>query len=176
MHFQNENLGRPISENRTNVERVPSKAFFSKEFFFTIFRRKTLQLQRESSRANHQVKTRSSTASYFNFESPNEAGGEISNSEARTPTSAKSRMDVQMEAEAVHYQRPQYRSMNGNNNSVGAMLRNHTSGPLPRERHGTIKENITLTMSRLISWSEQIASGMSYLSSKKVVHGDLACR
>ena len=33
MHFQNENLGRPISENRTNVERVPSKAFFSKEFF-----------------------------------------------------------------------------------------------------------------------------------------------
>ena len=81
-----------------------------------------------------------------------------------------------MEAEAVHYQRPQYRSMNGNDNSVGAMLRNHASGPPPRERHGTIKENITLTMSRLISWSEQIASGMSYLSSKKVVHGDLACR
>ena len=39
-----------------------------------------------------------------------------------------------------------------------------------------LKENITLTMSRLISWSEQIASGMAYLSSKKVVHGDLACR
>ena len=107
------------------------------------------------------------------------AAGELSSlsSEAtRSPTSAKSRMDVQMEAEAVHYQRPQYRSMNGNNNSVGAMLRNHASGPPPRERHGTIKENITLTMSRLISWSEQIASGMSYLSSKKVVHGDLACR
>ena len=156
------------------------KNFRRFSFFFSYFRRKTLQLQRESSRANHQVKTRSSTASYFNFESPpNEAGGgEISslNSEARTPTSAKSRMDVQMEAEAVHYQRPQYRSMNGNNNSVGAMLRNHTGGPPPRERHGTIKENITLTMSRLISWSEQIASGMSYLSSKKVVHGDLACR
>ena len=146
-------------------------------FFFSYFRRKTLQLQRESSRANHQVKTRSSTASYFNFESPpNEAGGCEISSEARTPTSAKSRMEVQMEAEAVHYQRPQYRSMNGYNNSVGAMLRNHTSGPPPRERHGTIKENITLTMSRLISWSEQIASGMSYLSSKKVVHGDLACR
>ena len=147
-------------------------------FYFSYFRRKTLQLQRESSRANHQVKTRSSTASYFNFESPNEAGGgEISslNSEVRTPTSAKSRMDVQMEAEAVHYQRPQYRSMNGggNNSTAGAILRNPSG---PRERHGTIKENITLTMSRLISWSEQIASGMSYLSSKKVVHGDLACR
>ena len=80
-----------------------------------------------------------------------------------------------MEAEAVHYQRPQYRSMNGggNNSTAGAILRNPG---VPRERHGTIKENITLTMSRLISWSEQIASGMSYLSSKKVVHGDLACR
>ena len=43
-------------------------------------------------------------------------------------------------------------------------------------RRDTIKESITLTMSRLISWSEQIASGMVYLSSKKVVHGDLACR
>ena len=107
------------------------------------------------------------------------AAGELSSlsSEAtRSPTSAKSRMDVQMEAEAVHYQRPQYRSMNGggNNSTVGAILRN--PGVPPRERHGTIKENITLTMSRLISWSEQIASGMSYLSSKKVVHGDLACR
>ena len=61
----------------------------------------------------------------------------------------------------------------GGGNTVGAMLRNPSG---PRERHGTIKENITLTMSRLISWSEQIASGMSYLSSKKVVHGDLACR
>ena len=155
---------------------------FRFSFFFSYFRRKTLQLQRESSRANHQGKPRSSnTASYFNFESPNiaaAAAGELSSlsSEAtRSPTSAKSRMDVQMEAEAVHYQRPQYRSMNGggNNSIVGAILRNPSG---PRERHGTIKENITLTMSRLISWSEQIASGMSYLSSKKVVHGDLACR
>ena len=112
-------------------------------FFFSYFRRKTLQLQRESSRANHQVKPRSSnTASYFNFESPNmaaaAAAGELSSlsSEAtRSPTSAKSRMDVQMEAEAVHYQRPQYRSMNGNNSTVGAILRNPSGS---RERHGTI--------------------------------------
>ena len=98
--------------------------------FFIFFRRKTLQLQRESSRANHQVNPRSaSTASYFNFESPNEAaaavaaGAEISSlsSEAtRSPTSAKSRMDVQMEAEAVHYQRPQYRTMNGKYSKISS--------------------------------------------------------
>ena len=28
----------------------------------------------------------------------------------------------------------------------------------------------------MISWSKQIANGMDYLSSRKVVHGDLACR
>ena len=65
-----------------------------------------------------------------------------------------SRMDVVLEAETVHY-RPMF---------------SH------RARTDTIKEKITLTMSRLISWSEQVANGMDYLSSKNVVHGDLACR
>lgn len=68
-----------------------------------------------------------------------------------TPAAVK-RMDVLMEVEAVHYR------------------------PMNRKRTDTIRENITLTMSKLISWSEQIANGMDYLSSKNVVHGDLACR
>ena len=70
-----------------------------------------------------------------------------------------SRMDVLMEAGAVHYV-PLH-----NNASITA-----------RQRTDTIKEKLTLTMSRLISWSKQVANGMDYLSSRKVVHGDLACR
>ena len=70
-----------------------------------------------------------------------------------------SRMDVLMEAGAVHY----------------VPLHNNAS-ITGRQRTDTIKEKLTLTMSRLISWSKQVANGMDYLSSRKVVHGDLACR
>ena len=68
-------------------------------------------------------------------------------------------MDVLMEAGAVHY----------------VPLHNNAS-ITGRQRTDTIKEKLTLTMSRLISWSKQVANGMDYLSSRKVVHGDLACR
>ena len=70
-----------------------------------------------------------------------------------TASEAVNKMDVVMEAGTVHY-RPMF----------------------SRARTDTIKEKIALTMSKLISWSEQVANGMDYLSSKNVVHGDLACR
>ena len=64
-------------------------------------------------------------------------------------------MDVLMEAGAAHY------------------VPIHTSG---RQRTDTLKEKINLTMSKLITWSKQVANGMDYLSSRNVIHGDLASR
>ena len=112
------------------------------------FRRKTLQMQRAESRARPSSKQRttSSSSSIFNE----------SLEEAMFENKSIGRMDVLMESTAVHY-----RPMHG------------SSG---RQRTDTIREKIALTMSKLISWSEQIAHGMDYLSSKRVIHGDLACR
>ena len=64
-------------------------------------------------------------------------------------------MDVLMEAGAAHY------------------VPIHSAG---RQRTDTLKEKINLTMSKLISWSKQVANGMDYLSSRNVIHGDLASR
>ena len=69
--------------------------------------------------------------------------------------SRPTRMDVLMEAGAAHY------------------VPIHTAG---RQRTDTLKEKINLTMSKLITWSKQVANGMDYLSSRNVIHGDLASR
>ena len=69
--------------------------------------------------------------------------------------SRPTRMDVLMEAGAAHY------------------VPIHSAG---RQRTDTLKEKINLTMSKLISWSKQVANGMDYLSSRNVIHGDLASR
>ena len=115
-----------------------------------------MQMQRAESRAQMKTqqqqpqRTASTSSSILNgslLEQPESISEEVN---ATLP----SRMDVVLEAETVHY-RPMF---------------SH------RARTDTIKEKITLTMSRLISWSEQVANGMDYLSSKNVVHGDLACR
>ena len=113
-----------------------------------------MQMQRAESRAQMKTqqpqRTASTSSSILNgslLEQPESINEEVN---ATLP----SRMDVVLEAETVHY-RPMF---------------SH------RARTDTIKEKITLTMSRLISWSEQVANGMDYLSSKNVVHGDLACR
>ena len=111
-----------------------------------------MQMQRAESRAQMKPRTVSTSSSAMLNGNISLLEGENEAAEAVEPQSA-SRMDVVMEAETVHY-RPMF----------------------SRARTDTIKEKITLTMSKLISWSEQVANGMDYLSSKNVVHGDLACR
>ena len=44
------------------------------------------------------------------------------------------------------------------------------------EAYDNEESPVTLTTRDLISWSFQIARGMEYLSSKKVLHGDLSAR
>uniref|UniRef100_A0A7G3AU30 Protein tyrosine kinase n=1 Tax=Lutzomyia longipalpis TaxID=7200 RepID=A0A7G3AU30_LUTLO len=43
-------------------------------------------------------------------------------------------------------------------------------------RESSLKEQSSLTTSHLLSWSFQVARGMEFLSSKRVIHGDLAAR
>ncbi len=52
----------------------------------------------------------------------------------------------------------------------------HLHGPPRRSSSSAKREKVPLTLTKLISWAQQISSGMEYLSSKKVLHGDLACR
>ena len=99
-------------------------------------------MQRAESRAQMKPQRTTSTASTASsILNGSLLEGNSSTDVAQLP----SRMDVVLEAETVHY-RPMF----------------------SRARTDTIKEKITLTMSRLISWSEQVANGMDYLSSKNV--------
>lgn len=130
-------------------------------------------MQREESRASlrpgneqkRRTASTSSTSGHFTFSGNGsiveEDDLEDEEDYGVSRLSPPGRRDVLIEAEAVHY-----RPMN-NMKSPAASIRG---------RSETIREKITLTINKLISWSEQIANGMDYLSSKKVVHGDLACR
>jgi len=56
-------------------------------------------------------------------------------------------------------------------------MSNNSVQPAWRSNYKTdSNEAMTVTTVDLISWAFQVARGMDYLSSKKVLHGDLAAR
>lgn len=57
------------------------------------------------------------------------------------------------------------------------ILSNNSVQPAWRSNYKTDStEAMTITTSDLVSWAFQVARGMDYLSSRKVLHGDLAAR
>ncbi len=119
------------------------------------YRRKTLQIQRAQARANRESLT-SQTPTKQRFSS-------------RTISTNSSNFNCEDE-------------LNMSNEGTDVFVSEESARYRPmhalasRARTDTIKEKLSLTMSKLISWSAQVANGMEYLASKKVVHGDLACR
>jgi FMS-like tyrosine kinase 1 len=143
------------------------------------FRRKTLQIQRAESRAAQNQRPPPSSSA---------AAGRTTSTSSSTfnETVTESILDEEDEDEGgTNYQERTYENVpNARSSSRMEIVLEATASaahylpmmPTPRKRTETVKEKIHLTMSRLISWSEQIATGMTYLASMKVVHGDLACR